>query len=120
MATDTTTFDLDGLSRAIESRDADAQATFYAEDAEYTLVDKDNPPSRPLVLHGRQAIAEALADVANRDMTHRVSELVQNGSKVACRIDCTYPDGSKVLCFGISEVSDGKIVRQSGVQAWDD
>ncbi|MDX6382321.1 MAG: hypothetical protein QOI57_3345 [Rubrobacteraceae bacterium] len=30
------------------------------------------------------------------------------------------PDGNRVFCAGMLEVRDGKIVREVGVQAWDE
>ena len=34
-------------------------------------------------------------------------------------INCQYADGTKVLCAGVAELRDGKIARETGVQAWD-
>ncbi|MEA2479713.1 MAG: hypothetical protein QOJ07_1635 [Thermoleophilaceae bacterium] len=115
-----THFDTAALKRAIEERDASAQLAMFADDAEVTVVDKENPPSSPLRISGRDAIREYLEDVAGRDMTHRVHGLVADGDHAAYSIDCRYPDGSRVLCMAALELRDGRIARQSGVQAWDE
>jgi ketosteroid isomerase-like protein len=122
MATTSTTPSLDtaALKRAIEERDAGGQLAAYADDARVEVVDKENPPSRPLVFSGREAIREYLEDFTSRDMTHKVSALVAGGDGVAMTVDCLYPDGTQVLCMCSVEVRDGQIARQRGVQAWDE
>jgi ketosteroid isomerase-like protein len=119
MATAATTFDPQALKRAIEERNAAAQVELFADDAVVEVVDSANPPSKPLVLQGREAIGEHLADVASRDMTHQVGDLVVEGDHASYTIDCTYPDGNKVLCMATVELRDGRIARQRGIQAWD-
>ena len=120
MATTATKFDPQVLKRSIEERDASAQTALFGDDAVVEVVDKANPPSNPLVLRGREAIREHLEDVMSRDMTHSVSGLVVDGDNASYLIDCTYPDGNKVLCLATLELSDGLIARQRGVQAWDE
>ena len=88
--------------------------------ATFEVVDKANPPSKPLVLSGRDEIRAQIEDVMSRDMTHTVSGLVVDGDKASYVIDCKYPDGSRVLCLATLELRDGQIVRQRGVQAWDE
>ena len=120
MATTATTFDPQALKRSLEERDAAAQVAFFTDDAVVEVVDKANPPSRPLLIQGREAIGEYLADAASRDMTHSVSGLVVDGDQASYLIDCAYPDGNKVLCLATLELRDGQIARQRGVQAWDE
>jgi ketosteroid isomerase-like protein len=120
MATTTTTFDSAELKRAIEERDATGQVDLFADDAVFEVVDKSNPPSKPLVLTGRDAIREFVEDTASRDMTHEVGSLVVDGDHASYTIDCRYPDGTRVLCMAALELRDGRIARQRGVQAWDE
>lgn len=115
----TTAFDVDALVKAIEGRDADTQIGLFAEDAVVTTVDHENPPSSPAVVRGREAIAAFLRDVAGREMTHSVHDVVLTGDALAYRIDCRYPDGTQVACHAIAQIRDGRIVSQHGVQAWD-
>jgi ketosteroid isomerase-like protein len=110
---------VDELKRAIETRDAKALAALYADDALLRIIDHDNPPSKPRELKGRQAIAAYYDDVCGRAMSHRVESGVTNGQALAFTQACTYPDGAKVFCAAMLEISNGKIVRQTAVQAWD-
>jgi hypothetical protein len=114
-----TTFDVDAFVRAIEGRDADAQIAAYAADAVIETVDHDNPPSRPAVLRGSEEIGGYLRDVCARDMRHQVTDSVLGADRFAFVVSCRYPEGQRVRCVGVAELRDGKIVRQSGVQAWD-
>ena len=118
--TTTTTFDTAALKRAIEERDAAAQTAMFADDAEFILVDKANTPSKPQRLQGRAAIGEVLDDIFGRDMTHEVTGLVADGDKVGYTINCSYPDGSRVMCMASLELRDGQIVKQTGLQVWDE
>lgn len=115
----TTITDLDGLARAIESRDAEAQIAAYTEDAILENIDAEHPPSSPVILHGRAEIAAMLRDVTRRDMEHRVTEAFVAGDKGALRVDCRYPDGTQVACLATLELRDGLIARQRQVQTWD-
>jgi ketosteroid isomerase-like protein len=107
------------LKRAIEARDAKALIGLYADDALLRIIDHDNPPSKPRELRGRQAIAAYYDDVCGRAMTHRIEAGVSNGQELAFTQACTYPDGAKVFCAAMLEIRNGKIVRQTAVQAWD-
>jgi ketosteroid isomerase-like protein len=120
MTTTTHTFDLPGFRRAIEERDGSAQLAMYAEDAEVTLVDRSATPSAPRVLHGREQIRDWIEDICGRDMTHSVTQAVQDRDGVAFTEACRYPDGTRVLCATLIETDDEQIVRQVAVQAWDE
>ena len=107
------------LKRAIEGRDAKALIALYADDALLRIIDHDNPPSKPREVKGRQAIAAYYEDVCGRAMTHHIEAGVSNGQELAFTQACTYPDGAKVFCAAMLEIRNGKIVRQTAVQAWD-
>jgi ketosteroid isomerase-like protein len=107
------------LKRAIEGRDADALTALYADDALLRTIDQDNPPSKPRVLQGKQAIASYYEDVCGRAMSHHVDTVVTNGEALSFTQTCTYPDGAKVFCSAMLMTKDGKIVLQTVVQAWD-
>jgi hypothetical protein len=68
--------DFEALRRAVEQGDADSLTGFYAEDAEMLTVNRNTTPSSPQVLRGKEQIAEHLADVCGRDMTHRIENEV--------------------------------------------
>jgi ketosteroid isomerase-like protein len=112
--------DFEALRRAIEQSDADSLTNFYADDAEVLTVNRNSTPSSPQVLHGKEHIAEYLADVCGRDMTHRVENEVVGQNRIAFNEACEYPDGLRVLGAVTLEVRDGQIVRQVNVEAWDE
>jgi ketosteroid isomerase-like protein len=107
------------LTRAIEGRDAKTLAAFYADDALLRIIDHDNPPSKPWEIKGKQAIASYFDDVCSRAMSHHIESSVTNGQTLAFTQACTYPDGTKVWCAAMLDIKDGKIVRQTAIQAWD-
>ena len=108
------------IKQAIESRDSRALASFYADDALLRIVDRNNPPSKPREVKGRNAITTFWDDICSRAMTHRVETSVASGNQIAFSQACAYPDGMKVLCLAMCELNGGKIARQTVVQAWDE
>ena len=120
MNTTTTAFDTEALRRGIEERDAGTLRGLYAPDAEMTVVDRNAPPSRPRVLHGRTAIGEYLDETCGRDMTHRLERVVVSGDTAAFTQASRYPDGTRVLCLAMLDLRAGLIVRQTAIQAWDE
>ena len=88
--------------------------------AELQVVDRNDQPSNPKVIRGRSAIGEYFADVCGRDMTHEIRRLVVSGDNAAFVQACRYPSGAQVLCIAVLDLKDGLIIRQSGVQAWDE
>jgi len=108
------------IKQAIESRDGRALASLYADDALLRIVDRNNPPSKPREVKGRNAITTFWDDICSRAMTHRVETSVASGNQIAFSQACAYPDGMKVLCLAMCELNGGKIARQTVVQAWDE
>jgi ketosteroid isomerase-like protein len=108
------------IKQAIESRDGRALASFYTDDALLRIVDRNNPPSKPREVKGRNAITTFWDDICSRAMTHRVETSVASGNQIAFSQACAYPDGMKVLCLAMCELNGGKIARQTVVQAWDE
>jgi ketosteroid isomerase-like protein len=113
-------FDTEALRRGIEERDAATLLGLYAEDAELHVVDRNDQPSHPKIIHGRDAIGAYFADVCGRDMTHKIERLVASEHNAAFVQACRYPSGAQVLCIAVLDLKDGLITRQSGVQAWDE
>ncbi len=108
------------LKRAIETRDAAALSSFYADDASLQVIDRNNPPSKPRIVRGMPAIAAFFDDICSRAITHDVKSSVTDGNRLAFTQACTYPDGTKVLCMAMVELKAGKIAQQTMVQAWDE
>ena len=107
------------MKRAIEGRDSAAMSGFYSEDAILHIIDRDNPPSKPNAVVGKKAITSYFADVCGRDMTHTLVKGVADDKHLAFTQSCAYPDGTKVLCSTMIELKNGKIAKQTVVQAWD-
>ena len=107
------------IKQAIEGRDGRRLASFYADDALVRVIDQNNPPSRPREIKGRSAISTFWDDICSRVMTHKVDMTVADGDRLAFTQACAYPDGAKVFCVAILELNDGRIARQTVVQAWD-
>jgi hypothetical protein len=112
--------DFEAMRRAIEGSDYEALVSFYADDAELRLVNKDSTPSSPTVLRGKGEISEMLRDVCGRAMTHHVEDEIVGETRVAYNEACEYPDGVKVLGATTIELRDGMIVRQTNIEAWDE
>ena len=112
-------FSLSAMSNAIETRDAKAMPGFYADNARLRIIDRDHPPSKPMEIVGREAIARYFDDVCGRTMTHKVESGCASGDRVAFTQACTYPNGAKVFCSTMAELRDSLIADQTIVQAWD-
>jgi hypothetical protein len=118
--TDGPGFDFEAMRRAIEESDYDALLALYADNAELRTVNKNSTPSSPQMLQGKEEISEMLRDVCGRAMTHHVEDEVIGEGRVAYNEACEYPDGIRVLGATTLELQDGKIVRQTIVEAWDE
>lgn len=110
---------IEGLRKAIETRNAKTLKSLYADDATITIIDADNPPSKPRHLKGAAAIGEFLDDVYSRDMTHTVDAGVVDGKCLAFIEGCRYADGTRVVASNVAELGPKGIVSQTVVQAWD-
>ena len=56
--------DFEVLRRSIEQRDVEPLVELYADDAEYQRIDRNSTPSSPMVVRGKQQIAEYWRDVS--------------------------------------------------------
>jgi len=110
---------ISGLRKAVEGRDAGSLKSMYADDCVLTIIDNDNPPSRPRTLKGRKEIGEFLDDVYSRDMTHTIESGVVDGNTLAFVQGCRYSDGTRVIASSIADLGPKGITRQTTVQAWD-
>lgn len=108
------------LKRGLENRDAELAASVYADDVEFVIVNRNYPPSNPLLRKGRAAVLAMYQDICSREMMHKVNSIVVGAEGFAIRESCQYPDGARVLGHMIAEMRDGKIVRQFNVDCWDE
>jgi ketosteroid isomerase-like protein len=108
------------IREAIEGRDGRMLASFYADDAVVNVIDRNNPPSRPREVRGKTAISTFWDDICSRAMTHKVETSITEGDRLAFSQACAYPDGAKVFCLSFIDLKDGRIAKQTVVQAWDE
>ena len=113
------TFDVAALRAAIEGQDPAALADLYTDDCVVEIADQAHTPSNPARVEGRAALRAVFDDVYGRDLTHKVGTVAVGADAIGYTIHCEYPDGTKVLCAAVAELRDGKIARETGVQAWD-
>lgn len=113
-------FDFEAMRQAVEQLDADLLLDLYADDAEMRIINKNDTPSSPRELRGKEEIAQYLRDVCGRAMTHRIEREVLGEDRIAFNEECEYPDGTRVTAATTLEVQDGKIVGQVNVEAWDE
>jgi ketosteroid isomerase-like protein len=120
MLTKTQTVDGTAIKKAIEGRDGKLLSSFYNDDAVVRVIDRNNPPSKPREIRGRAAISTFWDDICSRAMTHKVDTTIANGDSLAFTQACSYPDGTKVFAAAVLELKNGRIARQTVVQAWDE
>ena len=108
-----------GIRKAVETRDAESLKALYATNAIVTIIDTDNPPSKPRTIKGAKEIRSFLDDVYGRDMKHTLEHGVVDGKHLAYVEGCSYPDGTHVVASTMAELGPHGIVNQTIVQAWD-
>jgi SnoaL-like domain len=111
--------DIHALRTAIEARDADGVAAWYAPDAALTILDRDHPPAAPTVHRGLDAIRAYYQDICCRNVSHKVRDAVSTPEGFAFTQHCSYPDGTAVVCATVARTQGGKISSQTAVQVWD-
>jgi hypothetical protein len=118
MSATTTPFDVAALRRA--SDPVAALESVLADDVEWVEIDQRTQPRSPSVTHGREAVIAGIRAAHARGIVSRVSDGFATADRAALTVLCTYPTGEHVYCNALADLSDGKIVRWVGVQAWDD
>jgi len=111
---------LDALCRGYLTRDAALLASVYADDAEFTICNRNNPPSKRLVLRGRDAVRRMFDDLCTREMTHRITQPTVGDGRIAFSAQCLYPDGCQVVALNIATIRDGRIASEISVDCWDE
>ena len=113
-------FDVHHLARALEQSQAGVLRDLYTDDATMKIVDRDRPPSKPMIIEGQEKIAEFWRDVCSRDMTHKVTNIIAGEGGVSFVEECLYPDGCRVMSAMTLKLRDGRISEHITVQAWDE
>jgi hypothetical protein len=92
-----------------------------ADEVRWIEVDQRSQPKAPAIYRGRDEVVAMLEDGHSRGIVSQVVDGFAVGDRAAVAILCTYPDGvSQVRSNALLHISDGKIVRWDGVQAWDE
>jgi ketosteroid isomerase-like protein len=111
---------LEALRRGYQSRDAALLASVYTDAAEFTICNRNNPPTKRLVLRGREAVRRMFDDLCAREMTHRMAHMTIGSGSIAFSTHCEYPDGCRVVALNIATVKEGRIVSEISVDCWDE
>src|SRR3989304_4523030 len=101
------------IKQAIENRNARMLASFYADTAILRIVDRNNPPSKPREVNGKEAISAYWEDICSRAITHRVETTGAEGNRLAFAETCVYPAGAKGFCHAMLRLKDGKVGSQA-------
>jgi hypothetical protein len=92
-----------------------------ADDVRWVEVDQRSQPNAPAIYRGKDEVVAMLEDAHSRGIVSQVLDGFAAGERAAVAVECTYPDGvSHVRVNALLHISDGKIVRWDGVQAWDE
>ena len=105
-------FDIEGLRRAIELGDCRYQLALYADNAEVSIIDPDDPDCRARVLHGKSEIANWINDVRDETSLRQVSNVEVGVHRFAVTEECRRIDGSSVGYARTAEVHGGQITRE--------
>ena len=108
------------LKMALEKSDAKSLLELYADSATMKIVDRNRPPSSPMVVEGKKNIDTFWRDVCSREMSHKVTQEVLGSDRISFIEECLYPDGCRVLSAMTLNLRGGRIVEHVTVQAWDE
>jgi hypothetical protein len=107
--------DFEALRHGIERCDPELVLSFYADDAELSIVNADAPQYPPFELRGKAEIAKHLRAVFGQEASHRVEREIVGEERMTFQEACEYPDGGRMWVETALEVRDGKIVQQVDV-----
>ena len=110
----------DALCAGYRRREPRRIVDLYADDAEVTIINRNNPPSKRLILRGREALQRMYEDLCAREMTHRLECAAVTAGMIAYSVHCHYPDGCDVIGMNHATVVDGRIVRELNLSCWDE
>jgi ketosteroid isomerase-like protein len=120
MSTIETTFDIHDLREFVAAGDVEAFGALLADDVEWRLIDQRTPPAAPAVRRGRDEVVAMVRGAVEHGIASHVTDGFVAADRGAIQITCTYPTGEQVVEHALVEIRDGRIVRWSGVQAWDE
>lgn len=111
---------MEAIRKGYKNRDAALLMSVYADDVEYTVVNRNNPPAKRLVLRGREAVQRMYEDLCAREMTHQLVRTMVSDGAIAWQTLCQYPDGCQVVALNMASIRNGRIVNEFSVDCWDE
>jgi ketosteroid isomerase-like protein len=116
-ATAQSTFDV--YRRAVEAGDVASLLDLYSDDA---VVLEYSERSRPgsAEQSGRSKIETNYRDAVENGLTFKIQSEVVGEDRFAFTQVCTYPSWELVVGNHICEVRDGKVVKETAVETWDE
>jgi len=111
-------FDLTTFARSLLRADLDLQIAAYADGAELRIVNPDNPPRLPRTLRGKSEIEAWLRSEPAQRVVVQVSNLIEDGERIAFTEVRRYSDGGHEIAASTAELYDGLITRQLTILVW--
>jgi SnoaL-like domain len=112
-------FDFTAFKSAFEAKDAEAWASFYADDAEWIEYRHHSPPRAPNVMRGRETIAAFIRRVSDQPLTLKIEDEIIGDERAAFRLIVQLPDDRRIIEHIMIYFSGSKIGREIDVEAWD-
>ena len=106
-----TTFDLTGLTHAIQVHDCGYQLALYADDAEVAIHDVEQSAEPMQVLRGKSDIRRWLDGRSATASRHEIRDATASPGELSYTEECGYPDGSRVVLECAAQVHRGQISR---------
>ncbi len=112
-------FDFAAFKRAFEKQNVETWLGFYADDAEWVEYRHNAPPRAPNRMVGRQQIGDFLRRVKASKLKLSIDDDVIGEGRAAFCVTVVLESGKRVIENVIVHLKDGKITRQTDVEAWD-
>jgi ketosteroid isomerase-like protein len=114
-----TSFDIEAFKRGYEGWDIDTLLALYADDVEQVQIDRENPPSSPLVRRGKDVYRGMFEHCAATGVKATVENAVAGTDRAAATVTCEFPGGRRVVSNTTLEVRNGRVVREHTVASGD-
>jgi len=106
-----TYFDVHGLGRAIHLGDAMYELALYADDAEMSVTDLDDPDRPAVLLAGKSGIDSWIRGRSSSAGTHRVINAQAQPGRLTFVEECEFADGESDVYIYRAETHRGQIKR---------
>lgn len=106
-----THFDVHGLGRAIHLGDAAYELALYADGAEMSVTDLDDPDRPAVIFVGKSGIASWIRGRSSSAGTHRVVNAHAEPTQLSFVEECDFADGESHVYIYRAEIGRGQIQR---------